>query len=298
MIDRLRAVWCAPQPILRLALVRILCPLAMLLFLRPYLVHADVWIGDGAFLVPDLGGKAHGQPLYLPLLPTALAWIVVVIAVLSGLLTSAGAFTRFAAPVFAICLAYFALADRLTAYTVNKLGTAIVIALALTPCAAACSIDAILRRRRDPTFTTPTQVSWGPVRFFQSLLVVFYCASGVAKLYGHWLTDDDVLWSHLHDAYQTPFAAVLVDALPPWAWPVLQRVVLAFETLAPLWFTLPWTRIPAVVVGIAMHAFIAAMFGPLAWFSLLMISLLVACFAPLPARTAADPMRSSADRPT
>jgi hypothetical protein len=43
---------------------------------------------------------------------------------------------------------------------------------------------------------------------------------------------------------------------------------------------LPWTRTPALVVGIGMHAMIGLMFGPVVWFALLMGSMLFACFVP------------------
>jgi hypothetical protein len=60
----------------------------------------------------------------------------------------------------------------------------------------------------------------------------------------------------------------------------MQWLTLVFEVGAPLWFALPWTRIPALVYGVAMHAMIGLMFGPVIWFSLLMITLLVAAYAP------------------
>jgi hypothetical protein len=60
----------------------------------------------------------------------------------------------------------------------------------------------------------------------------------------------------------------------------MQVMTLAYELGAPVWFALRWTRPYAVAYGVAMHALIGMMFGPLAGFSLLMMSLLVASFAP------------------
>src|SRR6185295_12675481 len=59
-----------PQPVERLAVVRILAPLAVLGFLSSRIAEAPEWIGDAGFSVPDLGdtGDYH-QPLYLPPLP-------------------------------------------------------------------------------------------------------------------------------------------------------------------------------------------------------------------------------------
>jgi hypothetical protein len=58
--------------------------------------------------------------------------------------------------------------------------------------------------------------------------------------------------------------------------------VLAFECFAPVWFGLPWARPYAMVFGVGMHLMIGLMFGPVIWFSLLMITLLVASYAPVP----------------
>jgi hypothetical protein len=49
-----------------------------------------------------------------------------------------------------------------------------------------------------------------------------------------------------------------------------------------LWFAMKKTRLPALCVGLGMHAAIGLMFGPVIWFSLLMSALLLSCFAPLP----------------
>ena len=65
-----------PQPVLRLELVRIVAPLAILGFMSTRIAHADEWIGDGGFHVPDVGGSAWQQPLYIPALPSSIAWIV------------------------------------------------------------------------------------------------------------------------------------------------------------------------------------------------------------------------------
>ena len=106
-----------------------------------------------------------------------------------------------------------------------------------------------------------------------------YSASGIAKARGDWLTTQ-VLWTHLHDQYQTRVAWTIMRILPAWSWWALQGLVLGFEVGAPLWFALPWTRRSALVVGLGMHAMIGLMFGPVVWFALLMGSMLLACFLP------------------
>jgi uncharacterized membrane protein YphA (DoxX/SURF4 family) len=269
----------APQPIERLALLRIVVPLAVLGFLSSRLVHADHWLGTPGFHVPDLGGHDWRQPLYLAPVPPWAAWTVAALIATAGLALAAGLFVRIAAATFALLVAYAVLADRLEAFTVSKVAPVLTLALLLSPCGARYGIDALRRRRRSPQAALPTRAPGGTVRFFQVFLVVMYCGAGIAKLRGDWLSAD-VLWSHLHDTYQTDISWLLVRSLPAGAWRALQGISLVFEVGAPLWFVLPWTRLPALFVGLGMHAMIGMMFGPVVWFALLMSGMLVACYAP------------------
>ncbi len=61
---------------------------------------------------------------------------------------------------------------------------------------------------------------------------------------------------------------------------VLQAITLAFECLAPLWFAIKYTRGAALAWGLAMHLMIGLLFGPVVWFSILMMTLLTGCFVP------------------
>ncbi|HXU60234.1 MAG TPA: HTTM domain-containing protein, partial [Polyangia bacterium] len=176
-------------------------------------------------------------------------------------------------------LAYVALADRLEAFTVSKLGPMLALALCLSPSGARYGVDAWRRRRRSPAAPVPTHVSGGVIRFFQIFLCAMYSGAGIAKLRGDWL-GGDVLWSHLHDNYQTTISWLLVRTVPGWAWQALQYLSLTFEVLAPVWFALRWTRPIAVVAALSMHALIGLMFGPVIWFALLMSTLLVCCYLP------------------
>jgi hypothetical protein len=269
----------APQPIWRLVVLRIVVPLVILGFLSSRLIHADYWLSPRGFQLPDLGGHDWRQPLYLPPLPAWAAWAVAAATVASGLLVALGCFSRVAGAVFAALLAYLALADRLEAFTVSKLAPALVLALVYGPSGARASIDAWRRQRRAPAAPPPITESSGGLRFFQLFLVVMYSGSGIAKLRGDWLTAP-VLWSHVHDDYQTAVSYFLVRSLPAGAWSLLQWLTLVFEVGAPLWFALRPTRTPALVAGLVMHAMIGLMFGPVIWFALLMSALLVASYAP------------------
>jgi hypothetical protein len=274
--ERPRSSLTAPQPIERLETVRLLAPLAILAFLWSRFIHVESWLTNAGFVVPNLGRDDYRQPLYLGPLPAWLAWVIAVVTVASGVATALGWKTRTASGVFAALLVYLALADRLEAFTVNKLGAVVAIALFATPAGARYGIDARQRSAK------PTHVTWGNVRFFQALLMFMYCASGIAKASGDWIKNPNVIWSHMHDSYQTAFTYWLAIAVPAFAWSAFQYVTLAYELGAPLWYSIHRTRLVALFVGLGMHATIGLMFGPVIWFSFLMMSLLLASFAPLP----------------
>jgi hypothetical protein len=270
----------APQPIERLAALRILLPLAILGFLASRLIHADDWLSTAGFHPPQLTDDWR-QRLDLPPVSPTTAWVVAVCLVITGLASSLGLASCWMATLFAGLLAYTTLADRLEAFTVSKLGTVLVIALATSPCGARYSLDAWWRRRRDPARRAPTLCAGGSVRFFQILIPVFYFSSGICKATGDWLHNPYVLWSHLHDSYQTQLSLFAANHAPPWMWTVLQATTLAFEVGAPLWFGWRRTRPYALAYGVAMHVMIGLMFGPVIWFSLLMIVVLVAGYLPI-----------------
>jgi hypothetical protein len=267
-----------PTHVLRLEIVRIGAPLAVLGFMSGRIAHAEEWIGDAGFRVPDLGGDWR-QPLYIPALPSWAAWAVAVAMVLSGVACCLGIKTRASALVFAATLVFVALSDRLETYTVTKLSPAILLAVAAGPAGARLGVDAYRkgkRARERPEKLRPS----GSVRFLQLLVVVMYCTSGIAKARGDWLKVPLVLWSHLHDSYQTSLSFALASVLPAWVWTPLQGMVLVFELFAPLWFGLGRTRTWALLFGLSMHTMIGLLFGPVRWFALLMMTLLLAGYLP------------------
>jgi hypothetical protein len=270
----------APQKPIRIEFLRIFAPLAILGFMAARVAHADEWLGQSGFRVPDLDGDAR-QPLYIPALPDGVAWAIAAVLVISGLCVAVGIRPKIAAIVFAIALAFVGLSDRLAAFTVTKMSPMIALVIALSPCGRMLSVDAWLARRgRKKKSRLPPAVPSGSIRFLQVLLPVFYCASGIAKARGSWLKNDHVLWTHLHDTYQTAITRALANTLPGGAWTFFQGLTLVFEMLAPLWFAVPRTRSIALVVGVGMHTMIGLMFGPVRYFALLMIALLVTAYCP------------------
>ena len=277
-----------PQPIARLEIIRIACPLAVLGFLSGRIVHAEDWLSSNGFHAPYMAGDWRQALPFSPVLPPWAAWLVVAAVVVSGLALAAGAWTRRSACVFAALTTFTALADRSAAMTVAKLAPVIAIALAASPAGARWSVDAWRRARREPGWTPPTRVAGGAVRFFQVLLPVFYFSSGIAKsglghgkAHGEWLDHSLVLWTQLHDSYQTWVSWFLANHVPAIGWTVLQWITLVFEIGAPLWFSIKWTRPIALAWAISMHFMIGIMFGPVLWFGLLMIGLLVGAYAPV-----------------
>jgi uncharacterized membrane protein YphA (DoxX/SURF4 family) len=277
-VHRISAWLEEPTPVLRIEIVRICAPLAILGFMSGRLAHADEWIGDAGFRVPDLGGDWR-QPLYVPALASWAAWAIAAVMVISGLACCLGIKTRASALVFASTIAFVALSDRLAAYTVTKLSPAIMLAVAFSPAGARLGVGAYARRKRTGKRPKKFRTS-GAVRFLQLLVVVMYSASGIAKARGDWLKVPLVLWSHVHDSYQTAIAFALASVLPSWTWTLFQGMVLAFELFAPVWFGLSRTRTWAFLFGLSMHAMIGLMFGPVRWFALLMMTLLTAGYLP------------------
>jgi uncharacterized membrane protein YphA (DoxX/SURF4 family) len=270
--------WFNSELVIRIELVRVFAPLAILGFMSSRLVHADHWISDTAFCVPDLGLSDPHESYYIPPLPEWAAWLVAAALVVAGLCVAAGFRTRRAAVAFAALLAYVALADRLAAFTVSRLAPMIALVICLSPAGTRFGVDAWLARRRDEE--RGDEMCGGSVRFLQALLVVFYTASGVCKARGDWLKHPAVLWTHLHDSYQTAFAYLLANTLPGFAWTVFQGLTLLFECLACAWLLPRRIRPVGLAFGVTMHTLIGLMFGPVIWFSLLMITLLCASYLP------------------
>jgi hypothetical protein len=267
-----------PVPVVRLALLRVTAPLAILGFMSGRLVHADEWIGDRGFHVPDLGGDWR-QPLYVAPLPAWGAWSVAAVMVVAGLACAAGIRVRATGLVFAATLAYVAVADRLAAFTVSKLSPAVMVAIALGPSGTRLGVDAWRRHRTTGKVPRRRRPS-ASLRFLQLLPVVIYGASGIAKARGDWLKHPLVLFTQLHDSYQTAVSFWFAAHTPVFVWTLLQALVLAFEVGAPLLFALERTRLAAFLFGVGMHVMIGLMFGPVVWFALLMIALLVGGWAP------------------
>jgi Vitamin K-dependent gamma-carboxylase len=280
---RMPVPWFAPELLVRIELLRVLAPLAILGFLSSRVAYTEQWISEGGFCLPDLGTADAHESVYLPALSGAAAWWVSAALVLSGLLVIAGYKTRLSAGAFAALLVYVALADRLAAFTVSRISPMIALAICLSPAGTRFSVDAWLARRRAKSAAPEPpieEMSGGVIRFLRAFLIVFYTASGICKARGDWLNHSGVLWTHLHDSYQTAFTLLLANTLPGFMWTVFQGMTLAFECLALLWLGWKRVRLVGLVFALGMHLLIGLMFGPVIWFSLLMTTVLLTCYLP------------------
>jgi hypothetical protein len=169
LLERLFARFVAPQPLVRLELVRILVPLAVLGFLSSRIAHVDDWLSVAGFHIPDLGRANARQPFFVEPLSATGARVLAGLLVVSALGLAAGAWTRVSGVLFTIALLYADLIDRLSEFTVSKIGVVLALALTLSPAGARLSVDALRRRKKLGT-PPPTLVAAGYVRAFQLLL--------------------------------------------------------------------------------------------------------------------------------
>jgi hypothetical protein len=270
-----------PQRAARIEFMRIFTPLAILGFMLQRAAFPDEWLGPNGFHIPDLGGDPR-QPLYIPALPTWAAYAVAITLVGSALCVSIGFRARKLAFVFAACAAYCALSDRLTSFSVSKMSPMLAVTIGLSPCGRMWSVDAWLARRRrgGKKAKRAPDVPSGSIRFVQVLMPTIYSASGIAKARGDWLTHSHLLWTHLHDTYQTSVTVALANVVPGWGWNFFQGLTLFFEMFAPILFSWRRTRVLGLVLGAGMHTMIGLMFGPVRYFAMMMISLLVTAYVP------------------
>jgi hypothetical protein len=151
---------------------------------------------------------------------------------------------------------YVTLADRLAAFTINKLFVAGLLILALAPPVVEQGGKLVLRS------------AW-PLRALQATFVLQMFGAGICKLrFGAWVAQSDTLWHQVQLAFMTDIAAWMVRELPMWAWAVLQYLALGFELAAPLLFMVRRLRPLGYLLGFGMLATIALTMYELVFFSL------------------------------
>jgi hypothetical protein len=233
---------------------------SLLFYIVTWLRHGHEWLTPAGFH-PSVSVSTPYAPR-VPLLPAELLWPFAVLycggTLWVALRPGANRFGRVATAIALAGTLYVTLADPISAFTLNRLFIVGLLVLVLAP---------------HPHGDPPRQIAW-PVRVLQTTLLLQYLGAGLCKaLWGDWLLRDDVLWTQVQGVFMTELAATLVRWLPAWAWTSTQHLALGFEIAAPLLFAVRRLRPLAFVLGLGMHAIIAATMAQLLWFSLQM-----ACF--------------------
>jgi len=111
--------------------------------------------------------------------------------------------------------------------------------LMLTPCGAAWSLDAWLRRRRGRLLGAVFVYPWALRLLFVQMVLMYWC-NGLYKLTGHDWQNGDSLYYVLGDLTLTRWSHAQFP-VPYEVTKVLSWTVLAWEVTFPLWVCLPWS---------------------------------------------------------
>lgn len=247
--------WTAPVAAERLAALRI--GLALILLCDLLLTY---WPGLGDYFTaqglggPDLFNYYSKWPRWsllrgvtdISTLQLALTvWIIATVGLLLGCLT------RLCAVVVWVLSASFANVNSYIDNAGDQVRTIMLLYLLLSPCGAAWSVDSWLWRRlgwrRGPVQVYP----WVLRLLFVQMVVIYFC-NGLYKAFGPDWHRGESLYYVLGDLTlarvsftQLPVSYMLVRLL---SW-----LVLAWEVGFPLWIVLPWTRKPALWLGVLFH---------------------------------------------
>lgn len=242
----------------RLVVFRLLLAHALLIYMLFRWQESAEWLTSAGY--HPAGAVVGGLQQPVPLLPAAaltpfgLAYFASIAALILGVRPRLTIWLVLAGTV------YVTLADRLAAFTINKLFVASLALLALAP-PIEPDADDHLR----------TRSAW-VLRALQLTFVLQMFGAGVCKVrFGDWIAHDDTLWHQVQLAFMTDLAAWMVRELPMWVWALLQHMALGFELAAPLLFLVPRLRPLGYVLGTGMLLVIATTMHSLVFFSLQLV---------------------------
>lgn len=166
-----------------LALVRIVMPLVLLVPMAPRWLHTrELYSTDGAATPLWI---AYGWPNMLPE-PSGLVAVILHTALILFLLTmSAGWCTRISCIGATVLYTYINLLDAVSTITkYSCIATHVLLLLCLSRCGAVWSVDALLRRRRDPlgALVPQTDLAW-PRRLMQLMIGLVYFGAAITKMH-------------------------------------------------------------------------------------------------------------------
>jgi hypothetical protein len=252
-------------PAIRLESFRWTTTLALLIYTLTWSLEASEWLTPAGYHMGSVASR--GLQLPIPLLGPAslVVFLLIYVGAMVGILVDLR--PRLCSYVVFAGLLYVTLADRLSAFSMNKLALVAWLVLLLAPWPAT-----------QPAAGEPAQPSvkslrsaW-PLRILQATLLLQYLGAGICKLRGNWLSNPQVLWLQAQDIYMTTVAAWMVRELPLWVWAALQHTALAFELLVPLLLGVRRLRPLGFAWGLAMHAGIALMMHRVGLFSLSVVA--------------------------
>lgn len=238
----------------RLVVFRLAFAYSLVIYMLFRWRHAGEWLTAQGYHPSGAATGGFQQPV--PLLPEALLWPfgAAYFAAIAALIV--GVRPRVTIWLVLAGTAYVTLADRLAAFTINKLFVAGLLILALAPPVSEQDGKLVLRS------------AW-PLRALQATFVLQMFGAGVCKLrFGDWVARSDTLWHQVQLAFMTDIAAWMVRELPMWVWAVLQYLALGFELAAPLLFMVRRLRPLGYLLGFGMLATIALTMYELIFFAL------------------------------
>lgn len=246
-----------PCSALRLVVFRRLLALTLLVYTLAWVDDAEEWLSEEGFHVSP--AASDGLQVPLPLLPVDLVPVFAFVYVASLSLIVLDWWPRVGTWLAFFGLAYATFADRLAAFSMNKIALVAWAVLIATPWMAT--------KRGENTDDVPQIASAWPLRILQATLILQYFGAGLCKLRGAWLEHDDVLFLQVQSIYMTDLAAWAVRELPMPIWAAMQHGALAFELLAPLLFCVVRLRPIAFAWGLAMHLAIGLLMYQVGYFS-------------------------------
>jgi hypothetical protein len=255
VIERMTEWLLGPVDAGRLSAFRFAATIALLIYTLSWALEADEWLTPVGY---HMSARASdGLQLPIPLLGPITLVVFMLVYVGSMVAITLGWQARACSVLVFVGLVYVTIADRLSSFSMNKLGVVAWSILLLAPWPHA--------RERE------LRSAW-PLRILQATLLVQYVGAGICKLRGGWLSNPEALWLQAQDVYMTQLAAWLVRELPMWAWASLQYGALAFELLAPLLLCIRRLRPLGFAWGLAMHLAIGLMMYRVGLFSLSVVA--------------------------
>lgn len=251
-----------PVDATRLVVFRLLLIHSLLVYMLFRWQESEEWLTPAGYHPGGAAVEGLQQPV--PLLSEAtLPWFGVayfgsIAALIFGVRPRVTIWLVFAGTV------YVTLADRLAAFTINKLFVATLAVLALAP----------------PIFTSAegrlrTRSAW-VLRVLQLTFILQVFGAGICKVrFGDWMGHDDTLWAQVQLTFMTDIAAWMVRNLPMSIWAALQHLALGFELAVPLLFIVPRLRPIGYLMGFGMFAIISLTMHELIFFALQLVCFFV-----------------------